>query len=239
MAAYVFTLLGLLVAGFIYALIYPQAYTEIRSAVAIAAFGMLLVFFFGNATGTRLNRFVGGMLATAVLLVTGLLILGVFQPLFAGLVLVGVFAFAFATVRSGGLPLPSQLRSSMPQPANSGSAVDILGTMTAGLDPAADPLTVLRTWLTADTRLETAAMEAQTAQHILSIQTASAAILRLAGETGAVDAANQAAAKAGIPPNVWQDIQFQLERLRAELMEVKILLAANTMYLFLIKPFES
>lgn len=96
MVAYVFTLVGLLVAAGIYSLVYPMSAVPIRYAVTIGAFATLLIFFFGQLEGPRLNRFLGSFVALAVLIVSGFLILGVFQPFFAAVLLATIFIAAFA-----------------------------------------------------------------------------------------------------------------------------------------------
>lgn len=228
MAPYIWTLLGLLVAGTIYSQLYPLSITNIRYAITIGAFAMLLIFFFGNAAGTRLNRFVGSVVATAVLIVTGFLVLGIFQPFFASVVLVAILIAGFAAVRQYPTFLSDTLGAKPKRRVgftsttaagfeSSSSVSDMFARMMGGLDPGADPLSQLRAWLTADTRMETAAFEAQTALHIHSIQAAMHAILRLAGETAAVDKANDASGKAGLHPGVYHTLEYQLEKLRAEI----------------------
>jgi hypothetical protein len=96
MLAYVFALLGLLVAGLIFAQVYPRSATNINYAIVIAAFATLFIFVFGNESGTRLARFISTITASAVLAVSLLLILGIFQPYLAGAILAVVLGGAFA-----------------------------------------------------------------------------------------------------------------------------------------------
>lgn len=96
MAAFALTLLGFLAALFIFNEVYPLSAQLIRYVVVIGAITTLLVFFFGSIEGTRMNRFVGGALALAVLLVGGFLAFGVFEPVPAGFLLVSCFGIAYA-----------------------------------------------------------------------------------------------------------------------------------------------
>jgi hypothetical protein len=90
---------------------------------------------------------------------------------------------------------------------------DIFQQLLSGVDASQSLTDQLKSYLTADTRAETATINAGTAASVAAIHTAKATVDRLSAETNAVNAAHSAAGLAGVHPSVFHTSEYQMGKL--------------------------